>query len=482
MPQLRVKNGPAQGKTYELSNEVTQLGREADVQILDTAASRHHAEVFAIGDMYFLRDLKSRNGTILNEEPLGEDDQALLRVGDLIRIGSTQVVFEEPVAQAEKMPEFTSGEEDFGATVELRLDAEQLAEAAPGVGETSLHFAVLYDVAKAISKAFDARSLMQEVCDITLKATRADGVYVFEREAGKLVPVAHQRRGERREVKISSTIIKRSLQHNRSVLVSDALSDSRFSASSSVVMRGIRSVICAPLLARDRVGGVLYLHSSSVEGAFTDEHLRLVTAIGLEAAVALEAMRAHERSRRQLTSVFRTLITAYEQGSPTAVEGHSERVHACARAVCQALEVPAAEAHTVELAALLHEIGKIGAPEGAFAREENLHAYAALGAGMLRKIEGLEAVAAGVEAHLERLDGTGGPRGLVGHQIPRAARVVGLADEFVRRLAGPGGGVKRSEAIKQALMALNHEVPGRYDAEAFNGLVVALRTGTLQPL
>jgi len=482
MPQLRVKNGPAQGKMYDLAQEVTQLGREAEVQILDTAASRRHAEVFAIGDMYFLRDLKSRNGTFLNEEPLGEDDQALLRVGDLIRIGATHVVFEEPAPNADKMPEFTSGEEDFGATMELRLDADQIAEAAPDVGEASLHFAVLYDVAKAISRAFDARSLMQQVCDITSKATRADGVYVFVREAGKLVPVAHKRRGDRHELKISSTIIKRSLQHNRAVLVSDALSDSRFSASSSVVMRGIRSVICAPLLAREHVGGVLYLHSSSIEGAFTDEHLRLVTAIALEAAVALDATRAHEQSRKQLTSVFRTLITAHEQGSPTAVEGHSDRVNACASAICQALELPAAEAHTVELAALLHEIGKIGAPEGSHGRSESRHAYAILGAEMLRKIDGMEAVAAGVEAHLERLDGTGGPRGLVGHQIPRAARVVGLADEFVRRLAEAGATGKRSEAVKQVLMTLNTSVPGQYDAEAFNGLVVALRTGTLQPL
>jgi HD-GYP domain-containing protein (c-di-GMP phosphodiesterase class II) len=91
-------------------------------------------------------------------------------------------------------------------------------------------------------------------------------------------------------------------------------------------------------------------------------------------------------------------------------------------------------------------------------------------------------VAAAVAAHLERLDGGGGPQHLVGHQIPRAARVVGLADEFVRRLADAAPGAKRSVAIKQALISLNEEVPERYDADAFNGLVVALRTGALQPL
>ena len=480
MPQLRVKNGPAQGKTYDLSREVAQLGREAEIQILDTAASRRHAEIFAIGDMYFLRDLDSRNGTFLNEEQLTSDDQALLRVGDLIRIGSTQVVFEEVAPQREEVPEFTSGEEDYGATMELSLEAEGLGGAAVVDAEASHHFAVLYDVAKALSQAHDVKSLMQKVCDIARQATRADGAYAFIREEAKLVPVAHARRGHGKELKISSTIVKRSIQHRRSVLVSDARSDARFSASSSVVMRGIRSVICAPLTAQDRIGGVLYLHSSSLEGAFTDDHLRLVTAIALEAAVAMEAMRAHERSRRQLMSVFRTLIHAYEEGSPRATEGHGERVHACARAICHALEVPASEARHVELAALLHEIGKISAPEGAFERAENRCAYATLGADMLRRIDGLDTAAAAVASHLERLDGSGGPKGLVGHQIPRSARIVGLADEFARRLAETAGTGQATAAVKQALIGLNHEVPSRYDAEAFNGLVVALRTGVLQ--
>lgn len=480
MPQLRVKNGPAQGKTYDLSREVTQLGREAEVQVLDTAASRHHAEIFAIGDMYFLRDLESRNGTLLNEEPITSEDQALLRVGDLIRIGSTQIVFEEKAAKRDDEPEFTSGEEDFGATMELSLDADRMA--AAGDEEASLHFAVLYDVAKAISQTYDVRTLMQKVCEITLQATRADGVYVFTREEAKLVPVAHQRRRGRKTLKISATIVKRSIQHRRAILVSDALSDTRFSASSSVVMKGIRSVICAPLTAHDQIGGVLYLHSATLEGAFTDDHLRLVTAIALEAAVAMEAVVAREKSRQQLTSVFRTLISAYETGSPTATTGHSDHVHACATAICQAIELPRAEAEHIELAALLHEIGRIGAPEGAFDRAENRYDYATLGAQMLRKIDGLGDTAAAVEGHLERLDGSGGPSRLVGHQIARSARIVGLADEFTRRLRAAADAGSRSAAIKQALMSLNQEVPGRYDAEAFNGLVVALRTGALQPL
>ncbi len=482
MPQLRVKNGPAQGKVYPLADELLHLGREGEVQVLDTAASRNHAEVFAVGDMFFLRDLGSRNGTYLNEERLKAKEEALLRVGDQVRIGSTTIVFEEPGPKQTTSvePVFTSGEEDLGATVELSLDAQtELAEGAAAAAP-SVHYAVLCEVARAIGAAFDVKTMMQNVCDISLKATGADAAYVFVQESGKLFPAAHARRVERSRLTISSTIVKRSLQHSRALLVSDAMSDARFSASSSVVASGVRSVICAPLLAHRHLEGVFYLQTASVERTFTDEHLRLATAIALQIAVATEALRAQEASRRRLLSVFRTLISAHEQASPAATEGHSERVYACAAAMCHAMDIAPADAHPIELAAMVHEIGRFGAPEGAFGREENRYDYATVGAGLLRKIDGLEPVAAAVEAHLERLDGSGGPRHLVGHQIPRAARIVAVANEFDHRLGSLGRPPHNAEAIKQVLMGLNREVAeSKFDKDAFNGLVIALRSGTL---
>jgi response regulator RpfG family c-di-GMP phosphodiesterase/pSer/pThr/pTyr-binding forkhead associated (FHA) protein len=486
MPQLRVKTGPSAGRTYELKREVIQLGREGEIQVLDALASRQHAEVFSIGDMFFVRDLDSRNGTYINEEKLSPQDQALLRVGDLIRIGTTQFVFEEAAPKGAEEPEFTSDEEeDFGATMELPLEAP--AAAVAGDAQT-LQFAVLYDMAKAISKAFDQKSLMEKLCDCALQATPAEAAYVFVHEKDKLVPRAHKRRtgpGERpadkQAPKISASIVKRAIQHKRSVLVADAGHDRRFSAAQSIIVKQIESVVCAPLLAHDHVVGVLYLHSSTMKGGFTDDHLRLVTALALQAAVALEAVRAQEESRRHLVSVFQTLIDAHERTLGPEYASRSDHVYRCARAICHAMELPPADAHRVSLAALLHGIGRIGGALETPDREGSRYEYATVGANMLRHIEGLEPIAAAVEAHRERLDGTGGPKKLIGHQIPREALIVGLAEEFERRLVQAVAKVPRSEAVKQVLMDLNRESGDRYDAPAFNGLVIALRTGAYRP-
>ena len=81
MPRVRVKNGPAKGSTFDIGEEPLSIGREptCGIQVLDKGASRNHAEIFRIGEMCFIRDLDSRNGTYVNDTKIEEE---LLREGD----------------------------------------------------------------------------------------------------------------------------------------------------------------------------------------------------------------------------------------------------------------------------------------------------------------------------------------------------------------------------------------------------------------
>ena len=63
MPSLIIKTGPARGRVFKLTGETQSIGREGDIQVLDTAASRKHAEIFKLGEMFLIRDL--RTGAIL---------------------------------------------------------------------------------------------------------------------------------------------------------------------------------------------------------------------------------------------------------------------------------------------------------------------------------------------------------------------------------------------------------------------------------
>jgi signal transduction histidine kinase len=93
------------------------------------------------------------------------------------------------------------------------------------------------------------------------------------------------------------------LSEKKGVLVSDAMSDDRFSAGQSIVRFGIREVICVPMKGRHETLGVLYLDTrstardmvkkNSTAGRFTEEHLSLAIAIAHQAALAVEETRYH---------------------------------------------------------------------------------------------------------------------------------------------------------------------------------------------
>ena len=75
MMVLRVKQGRNVGRSYPLDKDSVVIGRDNDIEvtIADEAASRRHAEVFSIGEMYFVKDLGSRNGTLVNDKPAEEE-------------------------------------------------------------------------------------------------------------------------------------------------------------------------------------------------------------------------------------------------------------------------------------------------------------------------------------------------------------------------------------------------------------------------
>jgi serine/threonine protein kinase len=94
-PCLRILTGPDAGKTCQLESAKYVLGRHPDcnVAIDSGAASRYHAQIVADGESWLLEDLRSRNGTFLNDERI--TDEQTLTGGDRIRIGDVELEFHQ---------------------------------------------------------------------------------------------------------------------------------------------------------------------------------------------------------------------------------------------------------------------------------------------------------------------------------------------------------------------------------------------------
>jgi putative nucleotidyltransferase with HDIG domain len=117
---------------------------------------------------------------------------------------------------------------------------------------------------------------------------------------------------------------------------------------------------------------------------------------------------------------------------------HSAAVARYAGAMARALGWPEAEQELVHTAGLLHDIGKFAFPDTILLADSRLtdeqravvERHPADGAGIVRRIDGYAPVADVILSHHERWDGAGYPRGLAGEQIPRAARLISVADTY----------------------------------------------------
>ena len=118
--------------------------------------------------------------------------------------------------------------------------------------------------------------------------------------------------------------------------------------------------------------------------------------------------------------------------------GHSERVGAASRELALRIGMSTAEADVVARAGLLHDIGKIGIPEGLLRKPGPLTAeewsvmrrHPVIGAQIVSPFEFFTAGAVVIRHHHERFDGSGYPEGLRGTSIPLGARIVAVADVY----------------------------------------------------
>ena len=96
MAAIQILEGPMKGAQLEIDKEVVFVGRDAgnDVKIHDDTVSRRHLKIFCVENCYFIEDLKTRNGTMINGEPLDPGFARLVTENDLIQLGLSVIRLE----------------------------------------------------------------------------------------------------------------------------------------------------------------------------------------------------------------------------------------------------------------------------------------------------------------------------------------------------------------------------------------------------
>ncbi len=337
MALLKITDASGRQWQYNLSQVPCTIGRAPDncVVLDDPRASRHHAHIRFDDPGYTIVDgvvmngqvRRSANKVFVNGEARYEHT---LKDGDRVTIGASTLRFEQP--QAERTTDVRYDDKPLGHT-QLLISANDVmttvlrtskppASAVPTMAPSERDkeiealqrkaniLAEMYEMSKTLGSVFDLNAIFAKATDIIFRSTPADRVVALLAEGGRdgedveLVPVATRARDEKLEahakkLTIGRTITRKVMKDRVALLSQDAAAEAMFAGVESIVSQGVRSTICAPLVAESGVHGALYADRLDPFAAFKPDDLELITAVAAQTAVAVENARAHERLARE---------------------------------------------------------------------------------------------------------------------------------------------------------------------------------------
>lgn len=481
MPCLRIKTGPNKGKVIDVGPDPVTIGRDESqtIPVVDQGVSRQHAEVFRIGTMVFVRDLQSTNGTFINQRRITEEP---LNPGDELLIGTTIIAYESETPTETEGVALDDTDEIATTTVEIRVDAQEVSAKPGATQEVESRILTLgFEIGRILHSGKPGSTILQEALQKIATSVRAEGGFLFllDRKSGKLLPKASVEEEGKGGQKVSRAIVRRVLSTARPVLTSDATMDERFSMSESVVLRKIRSVIGCPLFAGETLRGLLYFHSNRQGAGFSVADLELATAMSLQLTMLFTNVETSSRLRKGMISMVRALVTAMEMADPRD-RGHAERVAGYGVAVATQMGLAPDDIHTLRLASLLHDTGKIAVhqtvPGATREQVREQHVYA--GEKILQNIGEFSEILPIVRFHHERADGTGFPYRVTNDKIPVPARILIVTNAF-DNICTRGGLQGEGLPANDVLRDMAEGAGKAYDETVVQALLQCHRSGSL---
>ncbi|MCY2991634.1 MAG: SpoIIE family protein phosphatase [Planctomycetota bacterium] len=340
MAYVRTVNGPDVGHRYELSGPTATVGRHPDCEIALPQAdrvSRHHAQILRDGNVYYIKDLGSRNGTYLNDVKIDEQTYPL-RDGDRVMVCDVTLAFQDEAAPKISAKKSDAAErcqpksEDSSLNAVIVDDDDSTGSKSTVMSKVEVNNApdggirvsaslqakwnALIEITRSLGKTLTLDEVLPQVLNslfkILLQADR--GFIVLKTDNGELVPrwVKTRKVGGEDTIRISRTIVKQVMDSKQVILSADATQDKRLDISQSIAELRIRSVMCAPLLdSEGNALGVIQVDTQDQKKRFQQEDLEVLASIAIQAGIKIDNAQLHEKSLRQ-KEVEQDLELAYE--------------------------------------------------------------------------------------------------------------------------------------------------------------------------
>lgn len=328
---LVVRDGDKWKDVFRLTpGQVTTVGRAPTNRIVvrDEMSSRNHCEIFQAGPMWILRDLGSRNGTLVDGHKMSGDWE--LEDGQTIQLGACEIVFtyelsnsarpedddddlESPTETRDNLPVAARRISDPEIVSRKKRTRYSPASTAESIGRDrfSQDLAQLWKLAVEMGAAKSEKQLAEVVLDALLAATKADigAVLMLPKpmaagaRPAQLQLVAYKAADNQSYKTISKSLSRMVLEDREAVLAKNVADDSKLSDRDSLDEIQARSVICAPIRSGEMVHGLIHLYSTLSDETLEPEHLEFALAVADQMALAFDNLREKQSLAEGLARV-----------------------------------------------------------------------------------------------------------------------------------------------------------------------------------
>lgn len=301
----------------------------------------------------------------------------------------------------------------------------------------------LYELSKILNSNLETKSVVKEAMKAIVSLVNAEvgSLLLCDKEKKELFfEVAlgdNEKTLKEIRLKFGQGIAGWVAQHKQPIIINDPSKDERFYKEADEKTGFItKNIVCVPVCSNDEVIGVMQALNKK-EGLFSQEDLRLLTSLSDQVAVALDNASLHEELKNTFIGVVEALADAIEKRDPYT-GGHTKRVVKYSLMIAEQINLDEDEKERLKMAALLHDVGKIGIDDSVLRKPEKLNdtefekmkQHPSIGANILGKIPQIKKIIPGILHHHEWYNGKGYPEGLSGGALPKIAKIISIADTY----------------------------------------------------
>jgi HD-GYP domain-containing protein (c-di-GMP phosphodiesterase class II)/HAMP domain-containing protein len=371
---------------------------------------------------------------------------------------------------------------ELGDTFNAMTDS--LRERTESLTKKLLELATLYEMSRALGSTLDLDILLDSVLDSALRIFGVDSGYVMlrDRESARLDLRCWRggrldEKGERPERSAMSDWV---VSQGRP-LVFNPPADGEVTQQVDTVT-GAVAALCVPFISSEGVIGAIAVGTHDRKHRFSSDDVRLLSTIANHVTMAVGNIELFSSLQEAYLATVRSLAAAVDAKDPYT-RGHSDRVAEFSRAIAERMGMSHEQCTALEMAAYLHDIGKIGVGEdilrkpGALSPEERgiMRHHPLIGAGILKPVAFPWPITPVVRHHHEHFDGKGYPAGLTGDEIPMLARILAVADAYEAMMADRPYRAGRSS--EDAIVELRVCAGTQFDPRVVDAFIDVLEQG-----